>query len=314
MRISSSIAVVLAADDRYAMPLTVTICSLLANLSQDYQLTIFIIDGGIKQANKRKLFQSINSNRCQVNWLKPQPEKLKKVKLSGRIPIAAYYRLLIPDLLPAEFDKVIYLDCDLIILEDLAKVWNLELDNHYILAAQDTTVPYISSPDGLANYKQLGISEQAKYFNSGVLAINLKKWREDNIADQAIKYVEENKQYIRWWDQDALNAVLVGKWGELDLRWNQMPNVYGDSFWQDPYFKHYHYDDLVSHPYIIHFATQLKPWRFECQHPAKDTFFYYLDQTLWSGWRPTYWGTFWWDRWQKLVRGTEKLKHFIRGI
>lgn len=288
--VDQPLTIVCAADDKYAMPLTVTMRSVIENLKSDRQVILFVIDGGITKANKQKIISSltIEQVKLEIHWVKPHAELLANMKISGHVTVATYFRLLIPDLLPNQFNKAIYLDGDLVVTEDLGKLWNIELGDNHVLAAQDISVPYVSSPAGLANYQELGIPADYKYFNAGVLLINLEKWRSDNVSTKAIEYLEQNQEHIRWWDQDGLNAVLAGKWGQLDSKWNFMllPELYNSSLWQDSNLLLQNSSNGSKNFYILHFASASKPWKYSCKSPAKSLFFDYLDRTKWSGWRP----------------------------
>lgn len=307
---TKSIVVVCAADNGYAMPLAVMICSVIENLKSDCKLDLFVIDGGIKEYNKRKIIRALESAQWDVKWVQPPDGLLEKMKLSGHITVATYYRLLIPELLPRQFKKAIYLDSDLIVNEDLGKLWNIDMGENYLLAVQDTSIPYVSSPGGLVNYKELGILPNHKYFNAGVLVINLEKWRAERIDAKVIKYLEQNRDCVRWWDQDGLNAVLVGKWRELDPRWNQTPAIYSYPSWRDSPFPEKIYSAILNNPYIIHFASASKPWNSRDKHPATNLFFQYLDMTAWSGWRLTFWRRLW----RRLVRDMKQLRGFVSPL
>ena len=304
---SEPIVVVCAADNNYAMQLAVTGRSALANLKGDRKIFLFIIDGGIKNHNKQKILKSLDSEKCEVKFIS-NPDSLLEddikeahnecVGSNGKttakyLTIAAFYRLLIPELLPKQFEKVIYLDCDLVVRGDLEQLWEIDLEENYVLAAQDTWIPYVSSTTGLLNYQDLGISPNSKYFNSGVLVINLKKWRTDNIGAKAINYFKQNTKYVRWPDQDVLNALFAGQWGELDPRWNCSPvSVYSYTSWQDSPFSEEVYNNLIRDPYIIHYVSSAKPWT--SRHTLlKEHFFEYVDLTAWSGWRFTFRRRFW---------------------
>ncbi|AFY87962.1 MAG: General stress protein A [Chroococcidiopsis cubana SAG 39.79] len=284
---TESIVVVCAADNNYVIPLSVTLKSILVNLKTSQRITCFVIDGGIQEVNKQKILKSLDSQQIMIEWLQPTDAILSKVKVSGHVTVATYYRLLIPDLLPQHIEKVIYLDCDLVVNEDLQKLWAIEIDNSYLLAVQDMGIREVSNPrGGLHNYQELGIPPHSKYLNAGVMVFNLEKWRTENISTQAIEYLEQNKEHVLNWDQDGVNAVLAGKWRELDPRWNQTPSVYKYRSWKDSPFTEEMYKSVIQQPYIVHFATAIKPWHYYCEHPAKDLFFQYLDMTSWSGWRP----------------------------
>lgn len=286
------IVAVCAADDRYAMPLAVVIRSTLENLNSDRQIIFFIIDGGIKRKNKNKILRSIdgNSKQCQIKWVQPFDNALNNMYISGHITAAAYLRLLIPSLLPSHFRKAIYLDCDLVVQGDLGRLWDIDIADNYLLAVQGIGVSYVSSPNGLANYQELGIPAHYKYFNSGVMAINLEKWRTDKISTEIICYLQQNQEYLRWWDQDGLNAILAGKWGELEPRWNQTPGFHKRS-WQDSPFSEEDFNNARWNPYIVHFASAQKPWNSikSRKLPTNDLFFHYVDMTAWMGWRLNIW-------------------------
>lgn len=284
------IVIVCAADENYAMPMAVTVYSALANLKNKKQkIELFILDGGIQQPSKRRIIKTLNSEQIDIHWVQPNEVLLKNLTASRHLTITTYYRLLIPQIVPENFDKVIYLDSDTIVKGDLEQLWNTEIGDNYVLAVQDDNQLYISMSGGLRNYRELGIDPNWKYFNAGLLVINLKKWRIDNIGSKVVEFIEQNKQYVRDHDQDGLNGVLAGQWEELDPRWNQMPRIYTYSSWQESPYKEEVYDALLHDPYLIHYTTPPKPWQRGCKHPNAAIFFHYLDRTAWSGWRNTVW-------------------------
>jgi lipopolysaccharide biosynthesis glycosyltransferase len=278
-----NIVLVCAADDKYAMPLAVAVRSVLENLKDDSSLYLFIIDGGIKIHNRHKIIKSLCSAKCIIefipkpdSWLKRVEETHLQCELRGivknkYVSLSAYFRLFIAELLPQQIKRAIYLDCDLVVLGDLKELWQMDLEEYYILAAQDDHISSISNPNGLLNYQVLGIHPDSKYFNSGVLVINLEKWRIDEIATKAIQYLIQNFEYVRYHDQDVLNALFADQWKELESKWNYMPNISGS---------------LTVDPCIIHFASVNKPWNSR-HTKLKDYFFKYVDMTEWSGWRVT---------------------------
>jgi lipopolysaccharide biosynthesis glycosyltransferase len=287
------IILVCAADNNYAMPLAVMVRSALANLKSNRKIALFILDGGISKSNKNKIIKSLQSAQIDISWIQIDDTHLNNLVLTEHLTIATYYRLLIPKLLPSEFDKAIYLDTDMVIKGNLAELWNIPLEDNYVLAVQDDVLLYISMSDGLRNYQAMGISPDAKYFNAGLLVINLEKWRSENIGEKVIDYIKQNREYVKYNDQDGLNAVLADKWQEIHPRWNQMPRIYDYSSWQESPHTEDIYKELLHQPYIIHFISSPKPWhaglQAECKHPQKDLFFQYLDMTSWSGWRDTFW-------------------------
>lgn len=305
-RVSDPIILVCATDENYAMPMAVMAYSALVNLNKQQQILLYVLDGGIREATKRKVLQTLNSHQIDVRWLKPDPTLFQNLSLPRDLTMVTYYRVLMPQIFP-NYDKVIYLDCDMIVRGDLAELWQIDIGDHYFLAVQDDNQFVVANAVGLPNYRELGLQPDQKYFNAGLLVVNLQKWREEEIGTKVIEFCGRHSETIRDADQDGLNAVSGGNWGQLNSRWNQMPRVYCYESWQESPYDESGYQQLRDDPYIIHYTNAPKPWRQGCQHPARDLFLSYLDQTAWTGWRDTWWR----QAVRKAGRGWRKLK---RGI
>ena len=287
------ITIVCASDDNYAMPLAVTICSVLKNLDSRRSLNLFILDAGIRYENKIKLTNSIDSSRCHLEFLDTKG-RFQEMPLVDHLTEATYHRLLIPELLSTAIHKVIYLDCDVLVLTDISKLWDIEIGNHHLLAVQDYSLPYISL--GVRNHEEMGIASHCKYFNAGVLVINLDAWRKDSTALTVNEFIVKPRDYKIFNDQEALNAVLWNQWSEIDPKWNQqvvLTSIEGtekiaseciDSLKER--LGEERYLDVISNPYIKHFCSPAKPWNV-LAHPDKKLFYQYLDMTKWKGWRYT---------------------------
>jgi lipopolysaccharide biosynthesis glycosyltransferase len=283
----SPIMIACAADEAYAMPMAVMLRSAVKNIVNDQQVYIFAVDGGIKESSKKKILASLGNKSVIFNWIKASlPDNLPIAKhIMQHVNKSTYYRLLLARILPPEIDKIIYLDSDLVVLGNLNKLWEMEIGNNYVLAAQDSGIPYVSAPYGIKKYEELGIPPTQKYFNAGVLVLNIAKWRSENIDIKLFQYLETYREHIQHHDQEAMNAVFVGKWAELKPQWNQTPNFFTYSSWQESPYQELDYSDAVNNPCIVHFASISKPWNSFEKHPYRDLFFEYLDMTDWSGWR-----------------------------
>ena len=259
------------------MPLAVTMRSALENLKSNHKIVFYIIDGGITDFNKQKILKSLVLERCEVEFIQISDSLISDITIAHEsiesknietkatyISVAAFYRLLIPELLPEQVEKVIYLDCDLVVKGNLEQLWQTDLGENYILAVQDTWILYVSSPTARLNYKELGINPDSKYFNSGVLVINLRKWRTGEFSRKTIQYLRQNLEYIGWYNQGLLNALLVGQWGQLDPRWNFNATSFYDYSsedylsWKDSesLLSEDIYNRLVRYPYIVHFVSE----------------------------------------------------------
>lgn len=283
------IIVICACDNKYTMPLSVVICSAFKNLHCDRSILFYIIDGGISKKNQQKLLSLATHKNQRIEFIKVSNKTFSNLKEVGHFSRVMYFRLLIPKLLPLEYSKVIYLDSDLIVQGNLGELWDIDIDDYYLLAVQSLGIPYVSSPYGLRNYHELGIPEKSKYFNSGVLVINLPKWREDNISQRVIEYIQSYQDILLWPDQDGLNAILANKWKELSPKWNQTPCFYSK---ENLSFSEQDFHTALYEPSIIHFASVHKPWNSHFYHPANNLYYYHLDMTPWSGWRFNLWENF----------------------
>jgi lipopolysaccharide biosynthesis glycosyltransferase len=292
----------MAADENYAMPLAAGVKSILSSLSPRQALRLFVLDSGITADSKQRLLRSWSDKRLTVEWLEPDLRRLDNLPISGHVTRTAYSRLLLPSVLPDDVSRVIYLDSDLIVLRDLAELWAEPLMGAACLAVTDAAAPridasvslpnhaacqpYLAASQPIANFRELGLDPRAHYFNSGVLVIDLAKWRQEGIAEQTLHCLDVHRQHVLWWDQYALNVVLHGRWREPDVRWNQGAQLYRYPRQSASPFDPGSYSRLWRDPWIVHFTSPRKPWHFACDHPYQGRFLKFIDQTDWRGWRP----------------------------
>ncbi len=203
----------------------------------------------------------------------------------GRLPVARYWtpdvylRYLAPDVLPASLERVLYLDCDLVVLDDIRPLWQTDLDGRALGAASD--FPW--DPDGsdAARRGALGIALDRPYVNSGVLLLDLGRWRRDAIAPRLFDFAERHACDLVFPDQDALNAVLGGDIHLLDCRWNLQARMIGlaRKAFPDEFAATRH---ARRHPAILHYTTADKPWLFRSNAARKADYLRHLRLTDWA--------------------------------
>jgi len=272
---STTIHVACGADADYVKPMATMLRSLFANVAPGRSIIVHALDGGIDEQDKVKISESC-ANRGSIHWLPAHDSEFPGAPLWGRMPVSTYYKLLIAERLPPDLAKVIWLDCDMLVLGDVARLWDHDLDGRHVLATQDAVVPLVSSRSGVAAWQQLGLPANATYFNAGVMMIDLALWRRDRVGERAFDYVRAHRDGVYFWDQEGLNAVLAGLWGELDPRWNHNVSIPDSIRAGRP----------ANDPWVVHYAGNLKPWRYGVRNKPSDLYFLYLDQTPWKGWRP----------------------------
>jgi lipopolysaccharide biosynthesis glycosyltransferase len=277
----SPVVVACGADDHYAQPLGVMLRSVRANLDAGRALVVYLLDGGIGPAARKRLAESWRSGRITIHWLPVEESRFRGLPLWGRMPVSTYFKLLVPELLPDHVERALWLDCDLVALADVGPLWDADSGGRHVLAAQDQVVPLVSSRDGVAGWRELGLGVNAKYFNAGVMVVDLARWRRERIVEHVLDHLRRYRKRVVFWDQEGLNAVLSGAWGELDPRWNHNVSVGAHRG-----RRRRPAGAAEDEPWILHFSGNLKPWVYPCGHPFHGSYFHYLDQTAWSGWRP----------------------------
>lgn len=291
------IAIVMSADDRFAIGLAGTFKSLLAHTNWPGSLRLFVLDGGLSAKDRAALIDHWQDDRLSVDWLTIDRRGVSDFIVSGHVSDATYYRLLAPELLPAALSKFIYLDADMLVRRDIAHLWREPLGDHPCLAVQDPGAPFVDSAVALAsnlavrkhvanqrpipNYEALGLEPTAPYFNGGLLVVNLERWRREKLAERMIDVLHQHREHVTYWDQYALNVVLSGRWRPLDPRWNQNAFALRLPGWQNTIFSAAEYEHYARDPWIVHF-NWLKPWQPECLHPFADAFLTHLVASPWE--------------------------------
>src|SRR5574344_1261292 len=204
---SETIHIALTFDNNYLEPAMVMMTSVLMNKKDDEEIVFHIIDGGFTDASKRVISSMEN---CCIEYHKVDTKIFKNYKRSQYYSVSVLWRLLLPDLV--KLDKIIFLDCDLVVEDSLSKFWNIDLEDNYVAAVED--------PNGKKYAKRYKFEKGSKFFNAGVLVINCKKWREENIPKRSIKLAMENVGNDLCCDQTILNMLFEKHVKFLDLKWN----------------------------------------------------------------------------------------------
>ncbi len=257
------ITVVFSSDDNYAKYLGVSICSLIKSSTKKNNYNIIILDGGISDFNKDALSKMATDN-VNINFYDMSPvveEYKKRLFVSGHISMAAYYRLFIADVLK-NYEKIIYTDCDVTFVCDIANLWNEKIRKDDLIAAVPDIGLIYSMDNGKQNneyfLKCIGVEKIEEYFNSGVLIMNLENMRKCDFVNKCIEKLKELKTPV-FHDQDILNAVCVGRVTFLPFKYNYWGNFkYENPKYKELFPKQYleFFEIASKDPAIIHY----KPW------------------------------------------------------
>ncbi len=282
--------VICAADADYFMPMSVTLVSLVEHFDPERDLVIHIINSdGIAQ-QREKVRASIAMNRpglehIEIHWHSIDSSLLENLQVpkDSHFTKDIYARIFAPALVPETCERAVYLDCDMVVLADISVPYDAAANDKTVLhAVRDVGIPQVSSKEGLANYKEMGIPSDAPYFNSGFLIINLKLWRERNLTSALIDYLKRRGADLIFPDQEALNALLYRDWTPLDTRWNEGTHILHYKEWAASGYSKEEWLRHKKDPYIVHFTGPKKPWLKGRRAPRYSYFFKYLQKTAYK--------------------------------
>lgn len=255
----SKINICLACDDNYSKYAGVVIASILKNSQNDNDIAVYILDGGISEQRKNEILSLKNIKNCEINFIdidKNLYSEYENIPTFEHISFATFYRLKLPSILP-NIKRIIYLDCDMIVVSDLKELFETDINGCWIAGCED-----IGAKKMFTKYKG--------YVNAGMLLLDLDKMRENKAEDKFIQYLKDENHYLKHADQDIINYSLKDHIYILDERWN----VQSSNFTNRSSYTH--------NPKIIHFIAKRKPWDLKSLSYHKNIYFEYLQLTPWK--------------------------------
>lgn len=270
--------VVFSITDNYTAYCGVALCSLLEN-SKDVTVNVYIISDFISDVNMHLLQQQCGKYGATIHFKFLNQEQKTIIdnltkKSKSHYHKSILYRLFISSLISE--DEALYLDSDIIVVDKLSELGKIH---------PQQSLKAVADVVRLSDYHRLQLDHTSHiYFNSGVLYINLKYFRDNNIEEKLLSYLELHSESLWLTDQDTLNAVLKGTVGYLHPKWNCFTILFA----KQSYLKNrVWYKDLrniqeaISHPLIIHFVGQ-KPWQLGGFIPHRETWIKYYKMSLWN--------------------------------
>ncbi len=193
------------------------------------------------------------------------------IRPQDHVSLAAYYRILLPVIIPDDVKKILYVDGDILCLNKVAGLYYEEITGFSMAASPD------SQCENAARKEHLGLNSHFHYFGAGVLLVNLEYWRTHNVHIKALEFIQENPDKCAWHDQDALNAVLKGTIKQLDFRYNfyetffkkKAKSCMSDALWQIVLRDRDATDNVMGGICLLHYSQTEKPCFFECGHPLR---------------------------------------------
>ena len=263
-----------ASNQTYVLGAAAALVSAVLHAPRGLHCRVYLLDGGIREDSWRKLERTMAAlpRSCELIRLRPDMQRFTGLPQDWGNSVMAYARLALPQLISE--DHVFYVDADLLVQADWTALWELDLGDAVIAAAPDIITKTLG--EERLDLEKFQLDGAAPYLQSGVMVMDMKKWRAFDVSQKTVTYLRENPNHCCYWDQSALNVVLYRRWKVLPYEWNT------PAWWADQGIECCSIDAPV-----LHFVGPHKPWIYgHHNHPSGKRFFHFLDQTAWKGWRP----------------------------
>ncbi|MWW23657.1 glycosyltransferase family 8 protein [Algibacter lectus] len=280
------IHVALSSDENYVPFLATAVISVIENNSDLVNLTFHIISVGITHSSQIKIQEMINSHNAKCVIYDFNKSKEFVAEFLFEIPeINKYARLYLSKLLPEAVEKVIYLDCDALVLGSFKELWEVKLDDYFFAGVVDIiTVNHKTSID---------IPLDCQYFNSGMLLMNLRKFRDENsiikVENFVKTYIKREVKYGN--DQAVINALFYKDFYPLHPKYNcitpfylmkseELVKLYG----LKEYYSNEELQEAIENPIFVHLTPSFitRPWVKGSKHPLTNKYLMYLEKTPWK--------------------------------
>lgn len=276
--LDSPLVIATSVNTRYVLGAFVSLKSALLHAPATKEsIRVVVLDGGLSDSRWNRFSRELRKvgREIVLERMVPDLSDFASLPRDYGNSLMAYARLALPSMLPAEVERVLYCDADLVFLRDWSYLWKLDLKDFVVAAAVCPVVQQLgreSLPLG-----ELGLSKEAPYLQSGVMVMNLTRWREERVSENAAGYLARFPEKAQFWDQSALNVVLPGKWLEIEEEWNMATFRYcGLS------------PEQKASVAVLHYSGPHKPWHFEAiDEECSRYFFDQLQHTAWAKWRPS---------------------------
>lgn len=276
-------------SDSFVPTLSVSMCSIMENNKHMDEITFFLIEHGITEENKNRIKDMVERYNRNVVFI-PIPNMQKEYQLKiahvkNRWILDSYIRLFLGTLLPKDIRKVLYLDCDVICDGALDELWAVDLGDNIIAGVADClSEPY---------YDFFHLSKNARYCNSGVMLIDLDKWRRNSIENKVREYVNKRQGYVFFMEQSVMNIVLDGRIKVMHPKFNTytLLPVFGyDNLHRlrrcQRFYTREEIKEAIESPHLIHltnsFYVKYRAWICGNDHPYRDKYNKYRKLTPWG--------------------------------
>lgn len=271
-------------DNNYVWLMGISTISLFENNKGTDDLKVYLLGDEISKENKEELKKIGDKYNREVEVIDVPKLNIPSSLVSVRWPLSAFIRLFSGVILPADVDRILYLDCDTIITGDISELDMIKFNGNIAMGVKDC----ISG-----TYKEnVGLDKNSPYINAGVILFDMNALRKVDINEKIEAYMNKYVKLINYADQDILNGMFKGLIGELKPKFDVMTidavHTY-DEIQQlrrpTNFYKKEELEDAVKNPTIIHYTTNMvvvRPWFSNTDHPYADEFRKYMAMSVWK--------------------------------
>lgn len=278
------IHVALITDARCVVPAAVTLASIAEHVGPDDSVTAHLFVDGVTSEDRDDLIHDPALERLTLDVRSVDSERCRGLESDiPHITPTTFHRLFLADDLP-ELDRLIYLDVDLLVRASLRGLWAWDLGGAVVAGVRDGSIPFLSAPGSVKDWRDLGAEPTALYCNSGVMLLDLSTWRKEGVSDRVLRYLRDRDGVVTMADQGAINAALAGAWAHLPATWNVQTEFFDPNNLVEPFLDPAAFHEIVDDPAIVHFTGPAKPWKSDCAHPYAPEWRDVLDRTSFAGW------------------------------
>ncbi|MFM2063182.1 MAG: hypothetical protein RLZZ507_2852 [Cyanobacteriota bacterium] len=264
------ISVFFSADERYARYCAVTILSILENTSSPNKLHFYILSPDLSLENTQRIEKLCAQFAAQVSVIPIDLAVFSSLPELQHLSLNTYSRLRCADVCDC-CERIIYLDCDLIILGDIAELFEYDFGTKPIGA-----VPHVQFPYQDFFIEHFDVEGNDIYFNGGVMLINTVYWREKQYGEETLKWADKYSNKLHFGDQDALNAVFWKNYCHLPGVWNVEARLFKEKLLGLP--QNEEITKRMENLKIIHYTGADKPWSSQNYVPMRHLYTYYSEQ------------------------------------
>lgn len=252
----------IAFDSNYLRHFYALFTSVL-HTNRKHAIHVHAIITGVDADEQKRIQQYATANGAAISFYEIDEAFAQQFVLTGTWSSAVYYRLFFPLLVPASVRRLLYLDTDTIVLNDLMPLYTTDFEGYPVAAVYDNWVK--TAP-------QLGIPDEGNYFNSGMMLINVPVWNEQQVSQQVFAYLAAYPERIKYVDQCGLNAVLVNNWKKLHFRFNVLSSRIPEGLSKKGRAA------FLRDKVVLHYTLD-RPWKMLSKHPYRHLYFQYLHQS-----------------------------------